>query len=187
MTAAIDPFADLNALLGEATKVARDRKAAQDAKARLLKGGATAAQVEEDAALLRAWEEQHEWRIEANVALFVEQECTGCGDFQYLFQGLFGRQEARVKGGGRRWEPQGEVNAKLPNEVMLQYRPVPMCGECAERHGFTFARSYYEYQDPVGQLAACDAVLAEAREETAAPAVPEGFEAKWPWEDEVEA
>ena len=144
----MNEFADLDAFLAASVESHAAIKAAKEAKARLLKGGGDAVQVAEDAARVRAWEAKHEWRAEANCAIFLEQECEGCGDFQYFLQGTFERQEHRHVKGTRRWEPVEGSKGELDSEVMIQSRLVPFCGECCERAGFTFARSYYEGTDP---------------------------------------
>lgn len=170
-------FADLEAFLAASVESHAAIKAAKEAKARLLKGGGDATQVAEDAARVRAWEAKHEWRAEANCAIFMEQECEGCGDFQYFLQGTFERQEHRHVKGTRRWEPVEGSKAGLDSEVMIQTRLVPFCGECCERAGFSFSRSYYEGTDPAALEGLAEPVEVEEVEVEETP---------WPFE-EVEA
>lgn len=146
---AAEQVLDLDALLAESVTSVMESKAAKKAKERLAKGGLTPQELAEDKARLAAWEMRHVWKPEANVARFVEQECTRCGDFQYFFQGLFQRQSHRhFPTQQRRWVAVPAQVADLPNEVMTEAKQVPFCGECLEQVGFSWDRGYTEDGTP---------------------------------------
>lgn len=165
-----DDFDDLNALLTESIEIVKETKLAAESRKRMKQvHGVTSAERQEDSARVLAWEAQHVWRPEANVARFVEQQCQNCGDCQYLFSGLLQRQSHRhLKDGSKRWVAVESSIASLPNEIQLATMTVPFCLECCDKVGFDLRNAYWAEGDKVewqGDEAA-DEVESEA--ETAA-------------------
>jgi len=181
-------FEELEAMIDEGMAAKREAEAASKARERLVKGVGTSEQIAEDAALVRAWEIAHDYRSAGLAALFIEQECASCGDCQYLFEGLFERREHRTQANVRRWErvPEGAMLPTIKREIMKQYRSVPFCGECCEREGFSFLRSYYDDgMSPDAALMLCDAAIRVLEEQPMiAPGVPE---TPWPFPKELAA
>lgn len=129
-------FDDLNALLGEAMAATKETEQAKLARERLKRGGLSAAEREADAARIADWEARHEWRAEANVALFVEITCETCNTYSTSFSHFMQRQVHRHLRDSQRWTTVDNCKADLPNEVVLQKKLTAMCDECAPAKGW---------------------------------------------------
>lgn len=128
---------DLDALLGESMAVKRSNDAAKAAKERLKRGGMSQAERLETEALIRQWELAHEWKPEANVALFTRQVCH-CGVEQTCFNRLMTRMRHRhLAHSAMRWLPAEVAQSVLPNETTIRVVKVPLCGSCAETKGWS--------------------------------------------------
>lgn len=130
-------FDDLEALLTEAKDAERTAREAKDARERVKRGGLTASQRAEDEARLRDWEAKHEWRDEANVALFERYRCA-CGRQQTIFRQLMRKQVHRHLRDSVRYVKMDAQSIHLESEILVQKWETPMCTECAPRNGFSF-------------------------------------------------
>jgi hypothetical protein len=135
---------DLDDLLGTAKAEAKDKAEAKAARQRLVKGGLSDREREEDLARLREWESRNLYKPVANVACFIESSCTKCGDYTYLFTGLMERQVHRHVATTQRWLKTDIIKTDLDNEVMVREQTTPFCVECMADVGFTFNNAYTE-------------------------------------------
>jgi hypothetical protein len=132
-----DPLDELDALLGESLDIKRTNDAARSAKERLKRGGMSAQEKAETEALIRQWELAHEWKAEANVALFSMQMCK-CGLSHTGFMRLMTRLRHRhLAHAAMRWLPAEVSQASLPNETVFSVSKVPMCIGCADAKGWS--------------------------------------------------
>lgn len=178
-------FEELEAAVAPILARKKEADAARKAKDRIIQGTADAAQLAEDAARVRKWEAEHEYRSAGLVAMFEEQECSGCGDCQYFLIGLFTRDEHVSRKGERRWEPvTPDTDLTLPREVMYRYRQVGFCGECLEREGFSWNRLYRDGEDPEEQLRQCDLAKKGGEPARLGEIFPGVAETAWPFPNE---
>lgn len=140
-----NPFADLEALLGEslAAKRADDEGAAL--RKRLKLSTLSKAEREATEALVRAWEARKEWRTVANVAVFERVYCD-CGCYTEAFSHFMHRQKGRVNTSLERFIVADTLEAAMPKEVAFQNCQVPICGECAPKEGYDMEHPVKEWE-----------------------------------------
>lgn len=129
-------FDELNALLADAMQNSKAGLEVKAAREKLKKGGLSAAEREADAARIAEWESKHEWRAEANVALFIETGCDDCGTYSQAFSHYMQRQAHRHLRESRRWVTTDRIMSDLPNEVVIQTKMTAMCEDCAPAKGW---------------------------------------------------
>lgn len=138
-----DDFADLNAAIAEQVKLKADAAAAKAARDRVKRGGpARHGLLPDDLARIAAWEAQHEWRAEANIALFERESCESCGTEGERFVQLMRLEAHRHLRDSHRIIRADKADAALPNRVYVQSRLVPMCPDCAESKGWLLANAH---------------------------------------------
>lgn len=132
-----DDFADLNAAIADQLKFKADAAAAKAARDRQKRGGPLAgAALAEDRDRIAEWEARHEWRAEANIALFERETCTTCETISERFVQFMRLESHRQLRDSQRIIRVDQANAALPNRVYTQSRLVPMCPDCAEAKGW---------------------------------------------------
>lgn len=139
-------FDELDSLLSESLASVRESAAAKAAKERMKRGGLSAAEQAADAERIRRWELAHEWRPEANAALFERLTCR-CGSHSTIFKQLLQRQVHRHLRSSQRWQAVAASRADLPNEVIFKEVKTAMCPACASAAGFDLslpAREWHE-------------------------------------------
>lgn len=132
----------LDDLLEESMTSVREATQAKAARDRVKRGGQSAAERAEDMARIAAWEAAHEWKAEANVALFHNFNCK-CGVRTSVFEGLFTRESHKVLSVSQRWRRVEASQANLPNEVAFRDIEKPMCTDCAESKGWATNNAYH--------------------------------------------
>jgi hypothetical protein len=126
---------ELEDLLRDAMARAKETANIKAARARLVKGGNSSGQVQEDVALIAQWEAAHEWEARATVAVFDVTHCA-CGAAQTTFSGLMQRQDSRFTRHARRWVVMPHVNDALPREVGYRNFRATLCLMCAPAGGW---------------------------------------------------
>lgn len=135
-----DPFAELEGLLTESLEIRKAKTEGKETRERLRRGGQGHREMLEDQARLREWESKHEWKAEANAALFERQVC-GCGSHREMFVGLLRRDVHRHMRTAQRWVAVGVALADLPNETVFRVKDVALCWVCAESKGWVMANA----------------------------------------------
>jgi hypothetical protein len=138
-----DDFADLNAAIADQIKLKADAAAAKAARDRQKRGGPVAsATLAEDQARIAEWEARHEWRAEANIALFERETCTTCETVSERFVQFMRLEAHRHLRDSHRIVRADKADAALSNRVYVQPRLVPMCPDCAEAKGWLLANAH---------------------------------------------
>lgn len=138
-----DDFADLNAAIADQIKLKADAAAAKIARDRVKRGGpAAAGLLAEDLARIADWEARHEWKAEANIALFERETCTTCETVSERFVQFMRLEAHRHLRDSHRIVRAANADAGLPNRVYVQPRLVAMCPDCAEAKGWLLANAH---------------------------------------------
>lgn len=133
----MDDFAELDALIAVELEKKETKSAAEKARDRLRQGRGTKEEQEADNQRVREWEAKYMWDAVATTAIFTEQVCDRCGDYQYLFSGLFRHEQHRTQADSQRWvKLDAPADETLPKTIMTQEKRVPMCAECCSMDGF---------------------------------------------------
>jgi hypothetical protein len=133
-----EPVDPLEVLLQESLADKREVDRAKAARERMKRGGNGYTERIADEALIRQWEEKHEWQAQANVAMFSVQMCA-CTSHRFVFEQLMTRQVHRHMRLSQRWVKTETSQAALPNETVIRNVHVPMCAVCAESKGWSLA------------------------------------------------
>lgn len=137
-----DDFADLNAAIADQIKLKADGAAAKAARERVKRGGPSRfGLLPDDLARIADWEARHEWRAEANIALFERETCTTCETVSERFVQLMRLEAHRHLRDSTRVVRADSANAALPNRVYVQSRLVPICPDCAEAKGWLISEA----------------------------------------------
>lgn len=138
-----DDFADLNAAIADQIKLKADAAATKAARDRVKRGGPAGHGLQpDDLARIAEWEARHEWRAEANIALFERETCETCGTEGERFVQLMRLEAHRHLRDSHRIVRAVKADAALPNRVYVQTRLVPMCPDCAESKGWLLANAH---------------------------------------------
>ena len=138
-----DDFADLNAAIADQIKLKADAAATKAARDRIKRGGpAKHGLLPDDLARIAEWEARHEWRAEANIALFERETCESCETVSERFVQLMRLEAHRHLRDSHRIVRTAKSDASLPNRVYVQSRMVPMCPDCAESKGWLLANAH---------------------------------------------
>lgn len=153
-----DDFADLNAAIADQIKLKADGAAAKAARERVKRGGPSRfGLLPDDLARIADWEARHEWRAEANIALFERETCTTCETVSERFVQLMRLEAHRHLRDSTRVVRADSANAALPNRVYVQSRLVPICPDCAEAKGWLISEAQ--------EVDWCGSAPAQARED----------------------
>lgn len=132
-----DDFADLESLLDESMKDAREKAQYKRDRETARKGysGLSKEEVEYCNTRMRAFELAREWEVAEAIAVFAQFTCVRCDTARTAFTRLMERHQHRFVKTTSRWVTVKET--KLEEiQTVVEDRQVPMCLDCCEELGF---------------------------------------------------
>lgn len=136
---------DLDALLAESLEQRAQKSRIETARKQLIKGVATAEELESCRELIREWEDKEVFKSQRHIYIMEQQVCTCCGSISSKYVQHLVYQVHRTDPHQTRYKDLSEVSSfetgnaefkSLPREVATRVRNVPVCSlVCAVEQG----------------------------------------------------